>query len=78
MLLNFYTIWVRGFACQKRLGPKLERGLAKGASKNLDAVRSCSGVVSLKNGSLMTAIKILLYTEYTVMLTDDDDDDDEL
>jgi len=41
-------------------------------------VRSCSGVVSLKNGSLMTAIKILLYTVYTVMLTDDDDDDDEL
>ena len=42
------------------------------------SVRSCSGVVSLKNGSLMTAIKILLYTVYTVMLTDDDDDDDEL
>ena len=41
-------------------------------------VRSCPGVVSLKNGSLMTAIKILLYTVYTVMLTDDDDDDDEL
>ena len=45
---------------------------------NFGFVRSCSGVVSLKNGSLMTAIKILLYTVYTVMLTDDDDDDDEL
>ena len=46
--------------------------------QSLHPVRSCSGVVSLKNGSLMTAIKILLYTVYTVMLTDDDDDDDEL
>ena len=33
---NFYTTWVRGVACQKqRLGPKLERGWARGASKNL-------------------------------------------
>jgi len=32
----FYTTWVRGVACQKqRLGPKLERGWARGVSKNL-------------------------------------------
>jgi len=36
VLQNFYTIWVRGVACQKqRLGPRLEGGLARGASKNL-------------------------------------------
>jgi len=34
VLQNFYTIWVRGVACQKRrLGPKLEDGCARGASK---------------------------------------------
>ena len=36
VLLNFYTTWVRGVACQKRrLGPKLEGVWARGASKNL-------------------------------------------
>jgi len=36
VLQNFYTTWVRGVACQiQRLGPKLEGGLARGASKNL-------------------------------------------
>ena len=36
VLRNFYTTWVRGVACQKqRLGPKLEGGLARGASKNV-------------------------------------------
>jgi len=36
VLQNFYTTWVRGVAYQKqRLGPKLERGWARGASKNL-------------------------------------------
>ena len=49
-----------------------------GSVSAVTSVRSCSGVVSLKNGSLMTAIKTLLYTIYTVMLTDKDDDDDEL
>jgi len=34
VLQNFYTTWVRGVACQKqRLGPKLKRGWARGASK---------------------------------------------
>ena len=34
VLQNFYTTWVRGVACQKqRLGPKLEGGWARGASK---------------------------------------------
>jgi len=34
VLLNFYTTWVRGVACQKqRLGRKLEWGWARGASK---------------------------------------------
>jgi len=36
VLQNFYTTWVRGVPCQKqRLGPKLEGGWARGASKNL-------------------------------------------
>ena len=36
VLQSFYTTWVRGVACQKqRLGPKLEGGWARGASKNL-------------------------------------------
>ena len=36
MLQKLYTTWVRGVACQKqRLGPKLEGGLARAASKNL-------------------------------------------
>ena len=36
VLQNFYTTCVRGVACQKkRLRPKLEGGLARGASKNL-------------------------------------------
>ena len=36
VLQNFYTTWVRYVACQKqRLGPKLEGGLARTASKNL-------------------------------------------
>ena len=36
VLQNFYTTWVRGVDCQKqRLGPKLEGGWARGASKNL-------------------------------------------
>jgi len=36
VLQNFYTTWVRGVACQKqRLGPKLEGGWAREASKNL-------------------------------------------
>jgi len=36
-LQNFYTIWVRGVACQKqRLGRNWRgRGMAKGASKNV-------------------------------------------
>jgi len=34
VLQNFYTTWVRGVACQKqRVGPKLEGGWARGASK---------------------------------------------
>ena len=36
VLQNFYTTWVRSVARQKqRLGPKLEGGWARGASKNL-------------------------------------------
>jgi len=36
VLQNFYTTWVRGVACQKQcLGPKLEGGWTRGASKNL-------------------------------------------
>jgi len=36
VLQIFYTTWVQGVACQKqRLGPKLEGGWARGASKNL-------------------------------------------
>ena len=34
VLLNFYTTWVRGVACQKQcLGPKLEDDWARGAFK---------------------------------------------
>jgi len=34
VLQKFYTTWLRGVACQKqRLGPKLEGGWARGASK---------------------------------------------
>jgi len=37
VLQNFYTTWVLGVACQKqRLGPKLEGGWARGASKIWD------------------------------------------
>ena len=40
VLQNFYTTWVRGVACQKqRLGPKLEGGWVRGASKNFDLLR---------------------------------------
>ena len=34
VLQNFYTTWLRGVACQRqRLGPKLEGGCTRGASK---------------------------------------------
>jgi len=34
VLQIFYTTWIRGVACQKqRLGPKLEGGCTRGASK---------------------------------------------
>jgi len=47
---NFYTTWVRGVGCQKqRLGPKLERGWARGASKKIwDPIR-ISGTVEARN-----------------------------
>ena len=36
VLQNFYTTWVRAVACQKqRLGPKLEEGWDRGASKKI-------------------------------------------
>jgi len=50
VLQNFYTTWVRGVACQKqRLGPKLEGGWARGASKKIRDPLRISATVEASN-----------------------------
>ena len=57
VLQNFYNTWVRGVACQKQhLGPKLERGWARGASKKLKTPLHIFATVEATNFKFCTQL----------------------